>query len=334
MPGMDWSEHSHLSGGGTELSARRLEKRLPAELLDRFQIMLGCYLRTEPNTIPIFWSQLLPKDPQGAHLAGGGWQRYARIVYVSNWQAREHMGAYGVPWSRFAVIPNGIEPIAVPEDRFEPIPADRPVRLVYTSTPHRGLHLLLPVFDRICEERDDVELHVYSSMKLYGWEREDGLFEPLYEALRAHPKVTYHGSVPNDELREALRRADVLAYPSIYPETSCLCLIEAMSAGLVCVHPNFGCLYETAAGWTRMYQFHPHPRAHALRFHRELTAAIDAVRAGDPELRSTLAAQKQYADRFHRMDRVAAEWEALLRGILDDEGQAAWQPPGAARTSA
>lgn len=77
----------------------------------------------------------------------------------------------------------------------------------------------------------------------------------------------------------------------------------------------------------------PAPAAHALRFHRELTAAIDAVRAGDPELRSTLAAQKQYADRFHRMDRVAAEWEALLRGILD-EGQAAWQPPGAARTSA
>jgi glycosyltransferase involved in cell wall biosynthesis len=298
--------------------ARRLEQRLPRDLLDRFQVLLGGYEPIEPNTVPVFWSHLLPRDHESEHLTDGGWQRYAKLVFVSNWQAREMMGAYRIPWSRFVVIPNGIEPIDVPEDRFEPIPAYRPVRLVYTPTPFRGLELLLHVFERICAERDDVDLHVYSSLKLYGWEEQDRDFEPVYQAMRSHPRITYHGIVPNDELREALTRADILAYPSTFPETSCMCLIEAMSAGLLCVHPNYGCLHETAAGWTRMYQFHEHPRLHAAVFQRELTAAIDAVRAGDPLLRGTLADQKRYADRVHGMDRVAAEWESLLRGIVAD----------------
>jgi hypothetical protein len=70
-------------------------------------------------------------------------------------------------------------------------------------------------------------------------------------------------------------------------------LIEAMSAGLACVHPNFGALYETAGGMTLMYQWHEDPAAHALIFYQCLTRVIDALRAGDAGLR---AAQKSYAD--------------------------------------
>lgn len=81
--------------------------------------------------------------------------------------------------------------------------------------------------------------------------------------------------------------------------------------------PSFGCLYETAAGWTEMYQYQDAPQVHAAVFHARLSAAVDAVRAGDPELRARLAGQKAYADRFHHVDRQAAAWESFLRGLLD-----------------
>jgi hypothetical protein len=77
--------------------------------------------------------------------------------------------------------------------------------------------------------------------------------------FRQHPKIRYHGTQPNAAVREALTRAHVFAYPSVWPETSCLCLIEAMSAGLVCVHSNLGALFETAAHWTQIYPFHEDP---------------------------------------------------------------------------
>jgi len=44
--------------------------------------------------------------------------------------------------------------------------------------------------------------------------------------------------------------------------------MEAMSAGLACVHPNNGALYETAAIWALMYQWHDDPHAHAAVFYR------------------------------------------------------------------
>jgi len=66
--------------------------------------------------------------------------------------------------------------------------------------------------------------------------------------------------------------------------------MEAMSAGLACVHPNNGALYETAAGWTLMYQWHDDPHAHAAVFYRTVMTAIHVLRAGDAELLRMLAA--------------------------------------------
>jgi len=314
MGGIDWDKTSGISNGGTELMGRWVEERLPKELLDRFQIMMSQFRHAEPNKVRILWCHLLPKDPQLAHLADGGWRTYDRIVFVSNWQAQICINRYGIPWSRCLVLPNAIEPLVV-DDRFDPVPADRPIKLIYTPTPDRGLFILHHVFNKICEERDDVELDVFSSFKLYGWDDQD--YQPLYDALRQNPRVNYHGAMPNDRLRKALSSAHVFAYPSIYPETSCLCLIEAMSAGLACVHPNYGALYETAAGWTMMYQWQDDLNYHASSFYEHLMTAINAVRRGDKGFLSRLAAQKMYADWSYNLDTRAAQWESFLRNIAN-----------------
>ena len=91
--------------------------------------------------------------------------------------------------------------------------------------------------------------------------------------------------------------------------------MEAMSAGLACVHPNNGALYETAAGWTLMYQWHDDPHAHAAVFYRTVMTAIGALRAGDAGLLRMLAAQKAYADFHYGWDRRLALWEPFLRSI-------------------
>jgi len=295
--------------------ARELERRMPPDLMERFQIIPSQFRSADPTRVRILWFHLRWFDREAAHLAEGGWQAFHRIVFVSNWQAQAVIHRYGIPWSRCVVMPNAIRPIAVDGGRFDPVPADRPIRLVYTPTPERGLDILGSVFNRICAERDDVELDVFSSYRLYGWD--DGPWGALFDALKRNPRVNYHGTVPNEQLRDALREAHVFAYPARSPETSCLCLMEAMSAGLACVHPNYGGLYETAANWTIMYQWQEDPEVHARVFYQALTAAINALRNGDQRLLSRLAAQKRYADAFYDWDVRAAQWEMLLRSIVD-----------------
>ncbi len=315
MAGIEWNEGSAGSNGGTELMARELERRMPPDLMERFQIIPSQFRSADPTKIRILWHHLLPTDPESSCLADGGWRRFHRIVFVSNWQAQSFIHHFGIPWSRCVVMPNAIRPITVEDGRFDPVPADQPIRLVYTSTPQRGLNILGSVFDRICTERDDVELDIFSSFRLYGWE--DGPWEALFDALRRNPKINYHGAVPNEQLRSALRDAHVFAYPSIYRECCSVAFIEAMSAGLACVHPNYGGLYETAAGWTIMYQWQDGESTHAAVFYQAVTAAIDALRAGDQRLLSRLAAQKKYADAFYNWDVRTAQWEMFLRSIAD-----------------
>lgn len=318
MPGgIAWSAGSAGSSGGTELVARQLERRLPPQLLDQFQIYPTRYASPDPSKIQILWCHIRPEGPEVAHLAGGGWKKFHRIVFVSNWQAQSYINQFGIPWSRCAVILNAIEPIAVHDNRFDPIPAERPIRLIYTPMPDRGLAILNAVFDELCRQRDDIELHVYSSFSLYGgaWAQVDGRYSGLFDSLRQNPRVKYHGAVPNPELRAVLADAHIYAYPSIFGESSCLSLMEAMSAGLACVHPNFGALYETAANWTIMYQWHENMRDHAFVFLNNVLSAVNALRDGDKKLLERLAAQKAYVDEHYSWDKRGGQWVSFLTDI-------------------
>ena len=316
MTGIAWSAASAESRGGTERMARELERRLPDDLLGRFQIYASQVMPAEPGKIQILWTHLNYTARESADLADGGWKRFHRIVFVSNSQAQGFIRQFGIPWSHCVVMHNAIEPVAVVGSRFEPFAPDRPIRLIYTSNPDRGLIILYHVFKKLSAERDDVELDVYSSYRLYGWKDGDQRWASLFDALRETPRVAYHGAVPNRQVRDAMAASSIFAYPSIGLETSCVSLMEAMSAGLVCVHPNYAALYETAANWTAMYQWQDDPAAHAAVFYETLTGAIDALRSGDSNLLSSLVAQKAYADRHYNWDRRAEQWEALLRKII------------------
>lgn len=302
-------EMSVAAMGGTELMGHRLESSIDPELLSNFQIIRSRVRDLDETKVRVLWLHDLPEDPESEHLANGGWSKFHKLVFVSNWQMQRYIDRYDIPWSHCTVIPNAIEPIEAHEK------PDDIIRLAYWSTPHRGLNILVPVFAKLAEEHDNIELDVYSSFKLYGWEDRDKPFEALFDACRKHPKINYHGTVSNEELREGLKKAHIFAYPSTWQETSCLCLMEAMSAGLLCVHPNLGALYETAANWTVMYQYHEDHNQHASALYHILS---DALRyAKDESTISRVASQKSYADVFYNWSVRAGLWESMLKSLLD-----------------
>lgn len=304
-------ELSANANGGTELMKRGLEQRLDPELLKHFHITASRYRGGDPDKINLYWLHDLPGDPESAHLANGGWNNFEKLIFVSNWQFQAYQLYYGLPWYKCIVLQNAIDPIPVTQKSKDKI------KLIYNTTPHRGLELVVPVFDALCKRFDNIELDVFSSFKAYGWEERDAPYAELFEMCKQHPKINYHGYQPNEVVRAALAEAHIQAYPSIWSETSCIALMEAMSAGCLCVHPNFAALPETSANWTWMYQWHQDKRDHANMFYGYLSNAIENYWTESVQTR--VAGQKSYADVFYGWELRKHQWNALLTSILHEK---------------
>ena len=219
----------------------------------------------------------------------------------------------GVPYAESFVIKNAIDPIPVEKKEY-----NGTVNLIYHTTPHRGLEILIPVFEELSRIHDNIRLDVYSSFSIYGWEERDRQYQQLFDRCRNHPKITYHGAVPNEEIRQALVKSHIFAYPSIWPETSCLAAIEAMSAMNLVVCPNFAALAETCSNFAMMYQFNENKNLHAVQFAHTLDIAIKTVIQNRGTTYPYLDFQKQYFDYFYSWDKRKGEWLALLNSLDTD----------------
>lgn len=294
--------------GGTELLTDRLLRYVGVDHLKGFQIHISRVTdEMDPNLIQIYWAHDLPSDPAADDaLAEGRWQRFKHGVFVSHWQRQAFHDYYNIPYSWSGVIENAIVPLELSAPR-----EDDKLKLIYTSTPHRGLGLLYQVFDVLSKNYTNLELDVYSSFNIYGWPERDKQFEPLYNQLREHPMINYHGFQPNDVVRKALQQSDIWVLPSVWKETSCLALIEAMSAGLACVHSSLAALPETSKGLTWMYRYTDDPQDHLNELYRTLAKVIELHKSGAQVKGGEF--QKMLIDHRHNTNVFAQAWKKVLQ---------------------
>lgn len=299
--------------GGTELMADRIQRDCNRSLLEHFQIIHSRVREIDEGKKQILVLHDLPGDPEAQHLKDGGWEKFDQLVFVSNWQQQQFNQYLGVPYQAGIVLKNAIEPIEKHQK-----PDDGKIRLIYTSTPHRGLGILYSVFEELAKEFSNIELDVYSSFKLYGWEHRDEPFKELFQKLEDHPQINYHGAQPNNVVRKALTSANIFAYPSVWQETSCLCLIEAMSAGCMAVHSSLAALPETSMGLTSMYGFIEDLSTHAQRFYLELRNAIQLYQVANirKQLEVQLNNTKVMADYVYSWSNRRAQWDQLMRSMI------------------
>lgn len=302
------------SQGGTELMTQKLVEVIDKELLEKFWIvssrMPGPTYSMPEDKIRIFWAHDLAGDPANTFLSDKkAVEKFHKFVFVSNWQMQQYINRYNLPWDKCTVLLNAIDKIEVGD---KPDTKDE-IRLIYHPTPRRGLNILAVVFDALCEKYDNLRLDVYSSHALYGWEESDEEYKGVFDILDANPKVNNHGTVDQATMRKALSEAHIFAYPSTWAETSCRCLMEAMSAQTLCVHSNYGAMYETAANWTQMYQYTTDQNAHASMLYGILAGCIENIDAMLPRAQSA----KTYADVFYTWESRQREWEALLQSLVN-----------------
>lgn len=306
------TELSKNSKGGTEMMRKRLMDNVPYDLLTNVAIHFS-----RPREIPedvknILYAHDLAEDPENRVLRDGGWEKFDHFVFVSAWQRDQYILYYNIPYSKCTVIPNAIEKRYTAEEKNT-----ETVRFIYHTTPHRGLDIVYAVVEQLAKEYKNIHLDVYSSFAIYGWAQRDDPYVDLFTKIHNHPNMTYHGSVPNSEVLEALDNSHIFLYPSIWKETSCIALIEAIRSGLVCIHPNYGALPETAANATIMYDYTENMQDHANMAY-SITKSVLEQQKNDAS----------WINRFTRSDRFGLTpndiatysqlWTKLLRDLQND----------------
>jgi glycosyltransferase involved in cell wall biosynthesis len=295
--------------GGTELMYDELMKRLPDNYKEQFSIF-NYIPHADFSKKTIYWNQLsydqeavqALKDPKLV-------EQIDHFIFVSHWQAEMFRKLFNIPGFKTHVLKNASLGVMTREGGKR----DK-IRLCYTSTPWRGLDVLLDAWELI--KPNNCELHIFSSCKIYGPEfgENDVNYQSLYERCETLPGVVYRGSIPNFELRKELPTFDILAYPNTFEETSCIAVIEALSAGLRVVTSNLGALPETTEGWARMYPYLMDPSLHAQKFASILSEEIENIRGG--KLNHHLRQQVDLYNTRWTWDYRIKEWLQFLDSLI------------------
>ncbi len=308
------------AAGGTELQRDYLYSHVDNKLLNEFQIVISRCRELEEKP-RLFWVKDLHTDPEVQNLQNHNFlNHFEYVVHNSDWQRIMYQAHLGVPWEKQHVLKNAIIPSEVDlYDKFRP----EKVKIIYSSTPQRGLSILYSVFNELYKEDKNIELNVYSSFDIYGHYSRNTPFLPLFEKCKEHPGINYYGSVTHDEVLRAMNENHIMAYPCIWEETSCITLLENASAGNLIVTNNLGALAETASGFAQMYDYTENIQEHANRFYVELKKAILSARTGKfnspygDSLSVHLQEQKKYIDSFYDWKIRGQQWTEFLTKILN-----------------
>lgn len=302
------------SNGGSEQMMEGILSRLNPKYLDHFQFIPSRVRKLHDDRLRILHLHDLPWDPETNHLKDlNSRNRFHKIVFCGQWQMNMYTKLLDIPQdSKICVIDTAIDPFKLEE--IKKTDPKEEIRLIYTSTPQRGLNILVPVFEKLCEKYDNIVLDVFSSYKIYGWGDADKQFEELFDRCRKHPKINYHGYVPNHVVREHVAKAHIFAYPSIWMECNSRSLIEAMSAQCMCVHPNFAGLSDTSGSITVQYNWDQNISNHANIFYSILDDVIRSIRKNDPT--PYLQFQKAYADYRYNWNKISNEWNMLCAALM------------------
>jgi hypothetical protein len=282
----------------------------------------------------ILWTQHAHDQPAVQELQNPAEQDvYDGFAFVSDWQRDRFQEHFGINLARSGVLRNAIAPsfcgLFPTESPILPHKSQPPV-LAYTSTPFRGLDLLLEVFPKIRSAIPGTRLKVFSSMKVYQVSETEDEFDygSLYRQCQETEGVEYIGSLPQPELASELQSVMLLAYPNTFAETSCIAVMEAMASGCWIVTSNLGALPETTAGFARLISIEGDWEVYKDRFVEETVQVLTKCIATDTTDSEThLRQQVEYVNSSYTWSVRAEQWVQWLSSLCAETAVLGSQVP-------
>jgi len=232
-------------------------------------------------------------------------QAFHKIVVLSEWHKQHMLATYPfLDPEQLVIIGNGVDP-----SRFNTPVKRHPKRVIYSSSPDRGLDVILEgIWPKITQAVPDAELHVYYGMNVFDkyadrfeylkiWkEKINGLF-------LANKNVVQHGRVNQEQLAEEFKKGAIWLYPTYFWETYCITAIEVQLAGVIPVFNRIAALQETVASGFAIPGDVRDPK-----IQEEYAKAVIQILTMDREKRQAIHKEVKASVRYQTWEQVAREW--------------------------
>jgi GT2 family glycosyltransferase/glycosyltransferase involved in cell wall biosynthesis/tetratricopeptide (TPR) repeat protein len=231
-----------------------------------------------------------------------------KYLCLSQWHRDFFLTHHDVAPEKIAVTRDGVD-----LSRFNHNLMRQRGRMIYSSSPDRGLDVLLDMLPRIRKRVPNAELHVFYGFD--NWEKavrvrnnaaEIAWMERIKQQLR-QPGVVYHGRVGQAQLAIEFLKSDLWAYPTHFTETFCITACEAMAAGLPVITTDLAALNTTVRGAGLLLPGDPRSEAYQDRF----VEFVVAVLTDNAMWTRASEDSKRCAQKFS-WDGIADEWLRLL----------------------
>lgn len=170
-------------------------------------------------------------------------RNFDKILCLSEFHKNYLMGMDAIPAEQIILTRNGLTPSKF---EFTPKPKD-PNKIVYMSSPDRGLDKSILVVEKMRETNPNLELHVYYGIEnLYKYGMKD-LADKLKAMMDARPWVKYHGFTEQKKMYYEVSDAVLWCHPASFIETFCITALEMLALGIYPVTRRLGALQNTLA---------------------------------------------------------------------------------------
>jgi glycosyltransferase involved in cell wall biosynthesis len=180
-------------------------------------------------------------------------QNFDKILCLTPFHKNYVMAKQNVSSDKIIVTRNGITP-----EKFN---FKRKVKnqnkLVWMSSPDRGLDRAMIVCDEVRKTHPDIELHVYYGLEnLYKYGL-GAMADHLKAMMAERPYVRYHGFTEQKKMYEDVSDAVVWIHPCNFIETFCITALEMLALNIYPVTRKLGALQDTLRqaellGWATM----------------------------------------------------------------------------------
>lgn len=206
----------------------------------------------------------------GENMEGPFGPRLDNIDYViglTDWHCNHLRRIYDIPVEKIVKIPNGVD-LA----RFEQeAPPRQEHKFIWSSSPDRGIDVVINQWPEIRKRWPDAELHVF-----YGWHSIDKILEyqpentlgifkrdvnaAIEELGGEDGGIFWHDRIDQWTLAREMMTCDAWLYPTYFQETFCITSIEMQAAGVIPVTSDVAALRETnpcprVSGWPNNVTF-------------------------------------------------------------------------------
>ncbi len=170
-----------------------------------------------------------------------GKKNFDKILCLTEFHKNYVMAKQGVPEEKIVITRNGINPEKFNIERKP----KNPNKLVWMSSPDRGLDRAMLVCDEVRKTFPDIELHVYyglDNLHKYGLSQLANILENM---MRERPYVKYHGFTEQRKMYSEVSDAVIWCHPCNFIETSCITAMEMLGLGIYPVTHRLGGLQDT-----------------------------------------------------------------------------------------